>query len=190
MRASIPVTRLAYLIALGAMTFLLAQASAAQSRQVVVPAGTTLTLRLEQEVSTATNRAGNRFQMTLVEPIVVDNVVAAPAGTLLYGVVLRSEGGKKIGKQHLAGTLSDIRIHGRLIPIVSDTVDLEEKAGGGLAMLGGGTLLGGLVGGGTGAAVGAVVGTGTAVITPKKHITIPKGTLAQTHVRVSLVIPR
>src|SRR6476661_8378400 len=163
-----------YVLATGiAATIVVAHILPAQNH-VTVPVGTPLMLRLEQEVSTANQHAGGRFEMTLTENLHVGNVVVAPAGTKVYGVVLRSEGGKKVGKQRLSGTLSDISIHGRMIPIVSDTVDLEEKAGGGLAMLGGGTLLGGLVGGGAGAAVGAVVGTGAAVATPKRHITIPK----------------
>ena len=160
-----------------------------ERHQVVVPAGTTLLVRLLTEVSTATQRSGARFETVLQEPLAVGNVVVAPAGTPVYGIVLRSEGGKRVGKQHLAATLYEMRIEGRVVPILTDTVALEEKYGGGLAKLGGGSLLGGLIAGGAGAVVGAAVGTGAAVVSNEKHITIPAGTVGKVHLRSAITVP-
>ena len=157
--------------------------------KIVIPAGTTMLVRLLTEVSTATQRSGARFETVLQEPIAVGEVVVAPAGTLIYGIVLRSEGGKKVGKQHLAATLYEMRLNGRVVPILTDTVALEEKAGGALAMIGGGTLLGGILGGAGGAAAGAIAGTGAAAVTDKRHITIPAGTVGKVHLRNNVTVP-
>src|SRR3954466_12168835 len=96
------------------------------ARLEVVPAGSTLMVRLLSPVSTKTNRTGSRFETVLQEDFLVGQTVVARAGTPVYGTVTRSEGGKRVGKQELAATLSEIRIGNRLVPIVTDTVGRKE----------------------------------------------------------------
>ncbi len=155
----------------------------------VVPAGTRLMVRLLTQLSTKTQRPGSRFEAVLQEDLRSGDRVIAHAGTPVYGTVTRSKGGRKVGKQELAATLSEIKIGGRLLPIVTDTAGAKEKYGGGLAMVGSGTLLGAAIGGGTGALIGGAAGlTGTA-ISKEKHITVPAGTVGQVHLRAPLHVP-
>ena len=163
-------------------------AQQAPAHGATAPAGTTFMVRLLSELSTR-QRAGARFETVLQEDLRAGDVVIARAGTPVYGTITRSEGGKRVGKQKLAATLSDIRIGGQLVPIVTDTAGASEKYGGGLAKLGSGTLLGAAIGGGGGAVVGGAAGVAATVVSKERHITIPAGTIAQVRLRAPLTVP-
>lgn len=55
-----------------------------------VPGGTPLKLALLHEVATATAGPGDRFEARLAEAVVVGDLVAVPAGSILHGVVVES----------------------------------------------------------------------------------------------------
>jgi hypothetical protein len=158
------------------------------SHGTTVPAGTALMVRLLSELSTR-QRAGEHFEAVLQEDVHVGNTVVMHAGTPLYGRITRSEGGKKVGKQRLAATLTDIKLNGRMIPIVTDTAGASEKYGGGLAMVGGGSLVGAVIGGGAGAVVGGVAGAVGSAASKDRHITVPAGRIAKVHLRAPLTVP-
>ena len=148
---------------IAAATMSLAAASPVTAQQhathePLAPAGSVLMVRLLSTISTSTHHAGSRFEAVLQEDFHSGNRVIAPAGTKVYGVVTRSAGGKRVGKQELAATLTAIRIGERLLPIVTDTAGMKAKYGGGLAKVGSGTLLGAAIGGGTGALIGGAAG--------------------------------
>ena len=158
-----------------------------RSRQLTVPAGTVLMVRLNSDVSTR-QHAGARFETTLTEDVHVGDVVVARAGAPVYGAITRSEGGKRVGKQSLAATLTSIRINGRLVHIVTDTARAKGKYGGGLAKVGAGTLLGAAIGGGTGALIGAAGGGAATALSKERHITVPAGSVGSVRLLVPLVI--
>jgi hypothetical protein len=58
-----------------------------------VPGGTPLKLALLQAVGTAESKAGDRFEARLTEAVVVGEMVAVPAGSILHGVVVESAPG-------------------------------------------------------------------------------------------------
>src|SRR5204862_4980670 len=130
-----------------------------------------------------------RFQTVLQEDFLNGDKLVARAGTTVYGMVTRSAGGKKFGKQELAATLTAIRIGDRLVPIVTDTAGLKAKYGGGVANIGSGTLLGAAVGGGTGALIGGAVGVAGTAVSKERHLSVPAGTIAQVHLRAPLHLP-
>jgi hypothetical protein len=148
-----------------------------------LPAGTPITIRLESAVSSASARAGDRFQGVLDEPIVIEGRTVARRGAAVTGRVLAA---KSSGHLHDPGylriALVSVEVGGK--PVGIETSSIFAKAGShknrNLAMIGGGTaggaLIGGLAGGGKGAligtAVGAAGGTGTAYATGKKEITL------------------
>lgn len=167
----------------------LAMSQHAASRGMVVPAGTVLMVKLVSALSTKTQRPGARFEAVLQEDLHSGDHVVARAGTTVYGTVTRSAGGKRVGKQELAATLSQIRIGGRLLPIVTDTAGAKEKYGGGLINVGAGTLLGAAIGGGTGALIGGAAGVAGTAVSKERHITVPAGTVGQVHLRAPLHIP-
>ena len=159
------------------------------AHEAVVPGGQRLTIRLLSTISTSSHHAGSRFEAVLQEDFHSGNRLIAPAGTKVYGVVTRSAGGKRVGKQELAATLTAIRIGDRWSPIVTDTAGIKAKYGGGLAKVGSGTLLGAAIGGGTGALIGGAAGVAGTALSKERHLTVPAGTIGQVSLRAPLYRP-
>jgi hypothetical protein len=148
---------------------------------VTVPAGTPLTVRLQETLSSASAATGQQFAAVLDEPLVVKGVTVAPRGAEVMGRVVLAE---KSGRLHDSGslrlTLKSIEAGDRSIPVITSSVFAKgashKKRN--VALIGGGAgagaLIGGLTGGGKGAligtAVGAGAGTGTAYATGKKDV--------------------
>jgi BON domain len=140
-------------------------APAPQPRQVTIPAGSTVTIRMIDSVDSSVNEAGEIFHASLDAPLVVDNEVAVPKGADVYvRLVSSSNAGRMTGKSELHLELIKLEFHGQSYPLVSGTYSLSgssrtkgtaEKVGGGAIL---GTLLGAIAGGGKGAAIGAGVG--------------------------------
>jgi len=154
---------------------LLALAVAAQA--ATIPAGTKVSVRLNQELESGKNKAGDSFEGVLEQPVVVGGKTIAPRGAAVRGKVITA---KDSGRLHKPGYISialtavhDIRVHTTVVGRQgkSHTKSNATKIGGGAAA---GALIGGLAGGGKGAligsAVGAGAGTGTAYATGKKDV--------------------
>lgn len=151
---------------------------------IVVPAGTVLTVRTGQALSSKTSQAGETFLATLAQPVSVEGKPALPAGSTVSGtVVTAKEKGKIKGEGELALALTSVSTAGHTYHIQtslwSSTVKGKGKrtaatTGGGAA---GGALIGGLAGGGKGAGIGALVGAGAGFVggtlTGNKQIEIP-----------------
>lgn len=165
---------------IGSVFMLLALAAAAQT----IPAGTRVTVRMGSEISSASAKAGDRFDATLAHPLVVNGKTLARTGAPVKGKVTFA---KSSGRLHAPGELtlrlSSVRINGRMVPISTraysakgkgHTKSNATKIGGGAAA---GALIGALAGGGKGAAIGAGVGagagTGVAVATGKEEAVVP-----------------
>lgn len=159
------------------------------SHEPLAPAGTPMMVRLLSSISTSTHHGGSRFEAVLQEDFRAGNRVIAPAGTKVYGMVTRSAGGKRVGKQELAATLTAIRLGDRIVPIVTDTAGIKAKYGGGLAKVGSGTLLGAAIGGGTGALIGGAAGVAGTAISKERHLTVAAGTIGQVTLRTPLYMP-
>ena len=159
--------------------FLLATVVGAQT----IPAGTHLTARTDSQISSATAKAGDRFNANLANDLVVDGKVLAKAGAPAKGKVTYA---KSSGRLHDPGELTlrltSVEINGKSAPIStsgfhakgkSHTKSNATKIGGGAAA---GALIGALAGGGKGAAIGAGVGagagTGVAAATGKEEAVV------------------
>jgi BON domain len=151
---------------------------------IVLPAGTVLTVKTQQALSSKSSQAGQSFLATLAQPVSVDGRSAIPAGSTASGTVVTAKAkGKVKGEGQLDLALTSITAGGHTYPIktglLSSTVKGKGKrtaatTGGGAA---GGALIGGIAGGGKGAAIGAGVGTAAGFIggtfTGNKQIEIP-----------------
>ncbi len=136
-----------------------------QPKQVTIPAGSTVTIRMIDSVDSSVNEAGEIFHASLDAPLIVDNEVAVPKGADVYvRLVSASNAGRMTGKSELHLELIKLEFHGQSYTLVSSTYSLAgssrskgtaEKVGGGAIL---GTLLGAIAGGGKGAAIGAGVG--------------------------------
>jgi hypothetical protein len=148
---------------------------------LTVPAGTSVTVRLQSAVSSATSHSGDPFQATLDEPVVVQGQTVIPRGAAATGrVVTAKASGRLRDPGYLRLALSSVRIGGKPVRIESSSIFVKgqshEKRN--FGMIGGGAgagaLIGALAGGGKGAligsAVGAAGGTGVAYGTGKKDV--------------------
>jgi hypothetical protein len=173
--------------------------SAAQAQPVVVPAGTTLTVRLGQAVGSKISQPGESFTATVGSPVEVDGYTVIPRGARANGVVVDAKPlGRFKGGAVLEVKLNSITVNGREKSIETSAVTRTEKgkgkrtgvlAGGGAAV---GALIGGLAGGGKGAAIGAVAGGGAgaggAAFTGNKEIVLPAESVLSFRLRSPLEV--
>jgi hypothetical protein len=158
----------------------------AQGR-IVIPAGTRLTVRLNEELSTKNRRKGSVFSTRVEKPVLVDGRVVVPVGALAYGRILDVERNKRIDRPKIDGTLTSLMIRGREVPIVTDVVGAEGRRGGGLVKVGAGTLIGSLAGA---PVAGAAVGAAVAGVMKGSDLVIPAGTIGEVSLKNDVVLPR
>jgi hypothetical protein len=148
---------------------------------LVIPASTSLTVRLDQTISSQTAQAGERFSASLDAPLVINGQTVAPRGASAIGhVVACRRSGRLHNPGYLRLALDSIEVNGKTVPVHSSYIFVEGAShkkrnwawiGGSTA---GGALLGGLIGGGKGAAIGSLAGAGggttTAMLTGKHDV--------------------
>jgi len=163
-----------------------AKGSAAKptAETVVVPAGTTITVRLGQAVGSKISNPGESFTATLATPVEVGGNTVIPSGAEAQGTVTDAKPlGKFKGGAVLQIKLNSITVNGSQHAVETSAVTRAEKGkgkrsavitGGGAAV---GAIIGGLAGGGKGAAIGALAGGGAgaagSAYTGNKDIVLP-----------------
>ncbi len=151
---------------------------------LVVPAGTSLVVRMGNSITSKTANAGDTFTGSLAHGVTVDGVVAIRAGAGVSGTVVDAKSpGRFKGEGILSIALTAVNVGGGSVPIQTSTYTQTVKGKGKrtAVMAGGGTgagaLIGGLAGGGKGALIGGLVGAGAgtagAAFTGNKELTIP-----------------
>ncbi len=167
---------------------------------IVVPAGTVLTVRVEQALSSKNSNAGDSFSATLAKPVSVGGVTAIPARTTVRGTVVTAKSKGKIkGEGELTLALTSIRLQGQTYNIKTSVLNNTIKGkgtrtakttGGGAA---GGALIGGIAGGGKGAAIGALLGGGAGLaggaMTGNQQIEIPVESVLSFRLSAPLTLP-
>lgn len=140
---------------------------------LVIPAGTRLSIRTTNAISSETAVPGQGFTASVAEPVLIDGRTVVPRGAAAGGVILSTDdGGRVKGVASLSLGLTSLRIGGKQVKVASsvftkngpatkkkDAVKIGIGAGIGAA-------IGAIAGGGKGAAVGAAsgAGAGTAVV--------------------------
>ena len=158
---------------------LLGAFAAAQS----IPSGTRITVRCSSELSSATAKAGEKWDGVLAQDLKVGGRTIAKSGDPVRGSVTSA---KSSGRLHAPGQLSvrltSVQVDGKSVAVQSSSFHVAGKdqtkssaikAGGGTAA---GAVIGALAGGGKGAAIGALAGagagTGLAAATGKREAVI------------------
>jgi hypothetical protein len=134
---------------------------------VVIPAGTTITVRTIDSIDSTKTSAGQRFRASIDDPVVVGNQVIIPRGANCTVQVVQVQENKE-----LALKLYDVTVGGKPYDVAANYAQLEaqgtSKTKKGVrrsAVLGGlGAAIGGIAGGGSAAAIGAVSGVGLGAI--------------------------
>jgi hypothetical protein len=170
------------------------------TKSVSVPEGTELDVVLNQSISTAANRSGDRFQATLASPVVVDDKTVIPKDALVTGHIVDARpSGRLKGVARLQLTLDALEVNGQTYGIATGDFGRTGKnhnkrngmlIGGGAGL---GAIIGGVAGGGVGALIGSSVGAGAgtagAAFTGKKDIRVPAETILSFRLARPVTIP-
>jgi len=148
---------------------------------LLIPAGTPITIRLQEGLSSASAVPGERFDGTVDEPVILDDNIVIPVGASVSGhVIIARRSGRLRHPGELGLTLDSVVVDNQTVPLATSNIvarggshkkrNLGWIGGGG----GGGALIGALAAGGKGAliggGIGAVAGTTTAFVTGKKNV--------------------
>jgi hypothetical protein len=168
-------------------------------KEVTIPSGTTITVRLETAVASDTSKVEDRVRGTLAKPVVVDGVTAIPDGSSVAGTVTEAvRSGKVKGRASLALRFTSLTARNEVHDITTARIsrqaastkgDDAKKVGIGA---GAGALIGAIAGGGKGAAIGGAVGagagTGVVMATRGDEVELPAGTTVTTTLQEPLKI--
>jgi hypothetical protein len=139
---------------------------------VSLPAGTWVTVRLIEPLSSDHNIAGDPFTGTLLEPIVINGLLLARRGARVGGVVSEAKkAGRVSGVSHLGFELTEIQLaDGRQVQVKTQLMQHQGDTSHGrdAAAIGTTTAVGAAIGagvdGGFGAGIGAAAGLVASVI--------------------------
>ena len=193
-------TKRHYLIAGATLLALVLTASAVTLRysahRMTLPERTPILVTLDQTLASDQNTAGDHFDATVSEPVIVEGKTVIPQGAHAEGLVVDArESGRLMGRARLQLALQTVAVDGQnyeVRTISHPRIGRDHKKrnwawiGGGAV---GGAMIGAVAGGGTGALIGGPVGaaggTTVALLTGKKDIKLR----AETPVQFELAEP-
>ena len=138
-----------------------------RERTIVIPAGTGLTVRVLDRITSDYSKGDERFTALLDHDVTENGEVVLPARTEVNGrLVSVREAGKVSGRAEIVLELDSITLDGREYDLRTNrlTMQAENSVKSDAARIGGaaavGALIGAITGGKKGAAIGATVGAG------------------------------
>jgi hypothetical protein len=167
---------------------------------LTVPAGTVISVRVNEWLSSDRNQVGDGFNASLDRPVIVDGWVVARRGQLVMGRVSTAQkAGRVSGTSKLAVELSDLTlVDGQQLPLQTQMLQTSAGTSNGrdAAAVGTTTGIGAVIGaganGGEGAAVGAGIGAAAGIIgvlvTRGRPTVIPPETLLTFRLQTPLTI--
>jgi hypothetical protein len=168
---------------------------------MTIQAGSPISIRLIDGVSSESAQAGQTFRATLDSPLSSDWDVAIPAGYTVEGHVVEAKSaGKFAGQAELVLQLDKILVGDKSYDIQTNqyrregkkrSTDTAEKVGAGAVI---GAIIGGIAGGGKGAGIGAAagggVGGGVQAASKPEPIKLPSETVLNFTLQSPLTVPQ
>ncbi|HWR36738.1 MAG TPA: hypothetical protein VN622_12790 [Clostridia bacterium] len=164
--------------------------SSASGQYGVIPAGTTISIRTDNEIKAEQPQVGMTYPARISEDVIGQNgAVLIPRNSPAQIAVVDTGQGTG-GKSDMALAVQSVTLNGQTRMLQTNAVQGENDRGlgankrtgkyvGGGALVG--TLLGAIAGGGKGAAIGAAIGAaggaGAQVLTRGDHINVPAETV-------------
>lgn len=155
------------------------------SGRVQIPAGTWITVRADQMISTRGNMAGDRIGLTLVQPVIAGGRVLARRGQTVTGNITNVvQAGRVKGTARLVLEVSELTLaDGQQLPVHTQLVEIQAGTSRGsdtaaiATTTGVGAAIGAAAAGGSGAGLGAIAGAGASAIgvllSRGRHVEIP-----------------
>jgi hypothetical protein len=164
-----------------------ARAAAPRAQPVVLPAGTSIEVTVDQAVSSKTNNSGDHFAASIATPVLVNGKQVIPRGSAVAGMVTDAKSaGRFRGNAELSLTLMSVTVNGKPYDLQTSTfTDATGSRGKRTAITTGigaaaGAAIGAIAGGGKGAAIGAGAGAGAgatgAAVTGERDVDVPAET--------------
>jgi len=138
--------------------------------EVTLKPGTYVTMRINQPLASNKNAVGDTFSGTLTQPVVVNGIVVAQRGQMVYGRVSEADkvkGVHRLGVQLTSLTLADgtqVPVQTQLISRQGMTTPGGVQAGVITSTTATGAVVGAVAAGGGGAAAGAGIGAAAGII--------------------------
>ncbi len=148
----------------------------------VAASGSRVVVRTTSAINSREHKAGYKFTVKLEADLVSGQVIIAPRGTTIYGVITQAKkSGRLLGKSSLQLSMTDIMINNQLKPIhTSEIKAITEGTGKNtVSKTARYAAIGGLANGSTGAKNMAKAGVGVSLLTRGNSINIPAGTLLE-----------
>jgi hypothetical protein len=186
-------------IAAHAATAAPAAIAASDVREVTLPAGTVLSLRLDSTVASNRSRVEDAVQAHLRRPVIARGLTVLPANAPVSGVVTQAtRSGRVKGRALIAFRFHSLRAHGERYRVSTSSVVRQaattkkrDAAEIGLPAAGG-AIIGALAGGSKGAAIGAAAGggagTGVVLATRGKEVRLGRGALVSVRLTQPLTV--
>ncbi len=167
--------------------------------QIVIPAGTAVTISMIDSIDSSRDQAGQRFDASVDAPVLVDGRTVIPKGARAR-VLLASvaQAGHIEGRSGVKLQLISVTLHGAAHSVRSSVFEQQGSSRGkrSAVIIGGGAAVGAAIGGifgrkkgaAEGAAAGAGAGTATQMVTKGQAVTIPSETRIEFTLRTPLTL--
>jgi hypothetical protein len=146
---------------------------------LTLKAGTYVTVRMNQWLSSDRNKQGDTFTATLQQPVIVDGVVVAQRGQTVYGRVSEAQkAGRVEGTSRLGLQLTQLSlVDGNQAPVQSQMVTRngQTSVGRDAFAIGATTGVGAAIGAGVNGGVGAGVGAGAGAVVGILGVLLTRG---------------
>lgn len=168
-------------------------------REVTIPAGTTMSVKLRTAIGSDTSQPEQRVDGTLARDVTIGGVEVIDAGATLRGIVTNAErSGRVKGRANVAFKFDHLSANGTVYPISTRTISREapgtkkrDAATIGIPAAGG-AIIGGIIGGGDaavkGGAIGGAAGTAAVLSTRGKEVRLAPGTTVSVRLASPLTV--